>query len=84
MTNADVITIATKGIIDNPINPFTGNIISDKAKYDTVQYVFGSHAHSLNKHGENTYKPGTWYSVHTNMLDKNNWKLEKEDSVLPY
>ena len=84
MTNADVVTIATKGIISDPKNPFTGNPISDRAKYDSIQYVFGSHVHSLNKHDKNTYKPGVWYSVHTNMLDKNNWKLEKEEAVLPY
>ena len=26
MTNADVLTIATKNVINNPINPFTGNV----------------------------------------------------------
>ena len=84
MTNADVATLAIKGIISNPKNPFTGNLISDKAKFDSVQYVFASRVHSLNKHSENTYNPSDWYSVHTNMLDKKNWKLEKEEAVLPY
>ena len=84
MTNADVVSIATKGIIDNPLNPFTGNSINNDAKYNSVQYVFGSHAHSLNKHNKNTYIPGTWYAVHNDMRDKKNWKIVKEEAVLPY
>jgi hypothetical protein len=84
MTNADVVSIATKGIIDNPLNPFTGNSINNDAKYNTVQYVFGSRAHSLNKHNKNTYIPGTWYAVHNDMRDKKNWEIVKEEAVLPY
>ena len=84
MTNADVVTIATKDIIDNPINPFTGKAINNDAKFNSVQYVFGSHAHSLNKHNKNTYIPGTWYAVHNDMRDKRNWKIIKEEAVLPY
>ena len=84
MTNADVVSIATKGIIDNPLNPFTGNSINNDAKYNSVQYVFGSHAHSLNKHNKNTYIPGTWYAVHNDMRDKKNWEIVKEEAVLPY
>ena len=75
MTNADVVSIATKGIIDNPLNPFTGKSINNNEKYNSVQYVFGSHAHSLNKHNKNTYIPGTWYAVHNDMRDKKNWKI---------
>ena len=84
MTNADVVSIAAKGIIDNPLNPFTGNSINNDAKYNSVQYVFGSHAHSLNKHNKNTYIPGTWYAVHNDMRDKKNWEIVKEEAVLPY
>ena len=84
MTNADVVTIATNGIITNPVNPFTGKVISNKTKYQDVQYVFGARAHTLNKHDENTYIPGRWYSVHTNMWNRSNWKIAREEAVLPY
>ncbi|MBO5167925.1 MAG: YidC/Oxa1 family membrane protein insertase [Phascolarctobacterium sp.] len=84
MTNADVVTIATQGIIHNPVNPFTGKEISNKAKYEDAQYVFASHAHSLSKHDKNTYIPGDWYSVHTDIWNKENWKVAKKDAVLPY
>ena len=83
MTNADVVTIATQGIIHNPKNPFTGKEISNKAKYEDVQYVFASHAHSLSKHDKNTYIPGDWYSVHTDIWNKENWKVAKKYAVLP-
>ena len=72
------------GIVDNPINPFTGKAISNKTKFQDVQYVFGSRAHTLNKHNENTYISGRWYSVHTNMWDRGNWRIVKEKDVLPY
>ena len=32
MTNADVPSLAFKGLIDNPVNPFTGNPVSSEAK----------------------------------------------------
>ena len=73
-----------QGIIHNPVNPFTGQEISNKAKYEDVQYVFASHAHSLSKHNKNTYIPGDWYSVRGNVWNKKAWNLEKEDSILPF
>jgi hypothetical protein len=39
MTQADVPTIACKGLIEDPVNPFTGNPITDAAKAEPVQYV---------------------------------------------
>lgn len=84
MTNADVVTIATSNVVNSPKNPFTGKTITNQVKYQEVQYVFGSRAHTLNKHNDNTYLPGRWYSVHTNMWDRNNWKIAKEEAVLPY
>ena len=84
MTNADVPTIAFKGIVDKPVNPFTGKEINSNEKRNK-QYVMGSDKYRLHMNeGRTTFTPIKWYSVHTNMLDKNNWKPEKEESVLPY
>ena len=41
MTNADVPNIAFEGLISMPVNPFTGNKISDKYK-NNKQFVLGS------------------------------------------
>lgn len=83
MTNADVPNIAFNGLIDKPINPFTGKKISDEYKKNK-QYVLGSDKYRVHPNMGTRFAPGRWYSVHNNMLDKNNWKLEKEEAVLPY
>ena len=84
MTNADVPTIAFNGIVDKPVNPFTGKEINSNDKLNK-QYVLGSDRYRLHMNeGRKTFTPIKWYSVHTNMLDKNNWKPEKGEAVLPY
>lgn len=84
MTNADVATIVTKDIIENPINPFTGNLINNTTKLDGKQYVLSSAECNVTTNNGNVFLPGKWYSVHTDMRDKNNWELVKENDVLPY
>ena len=71
MTNADTIVLATKDIIDNPTNPFTGNQISSREKKD--EKVFVSNRGTL----IDSYQiiNGKWYIVKGNALDKTNWKL---------
>lgn len=84
MTNADVITIATKDIIRNPVNPFTKKLINNDAKKVGKQYILGSYHWDVNKNNGNTYLPGRWYSVHKDMREKENWEIVKENAVLPY
>ena len=40
MTNADVPTLALEGIVDNPVNPGTGNPINSDLKYDDIYVGF--------------------------------------------
>ena len=61
MTNADVPSIALRGIIDDPVNPYTGNPIDDVSKKKEKQYVF-----------DNT----RWLTVHDDIYDLNNWDVE--------
>lgn len=61
MTNADVPSIATEGLILDPINPYTGNAISSYTKNERKQYVFDN---------------ARWLSVHTNIYDLSNWEVE--------
>lgn len=84
MTNADVPTIAMNGLINHPVNPFTGKMISSKVKKEGKLYIFSSSLWDVNKNNGNTFKPGTWYSVEKDMRDKANWKLVKENATLPY
>ena len=83
MTNADVPVLAMNGIINDPVNPFTGKTISNSEKSAHDQYVFASGEWSIEKNNGNTFLPANWFSVHDSIWDKNNWKIVAENSVLP-
>jgi len=63
MTNADTPSLATEGLIENPINPFTKNPINSDAKEGT-QFVFYSKIWNPEDNHGNTFIPGTWYTFH--------------------
>lgn len=84
MTNADVPTLATEGLIDNATNPFTGKTINNDEKYAHDQYVLGSHEWSIVDNSGNTFLPGIWFSVHDDMRDVNNWSVLQEWSTSPF
>jgi hypothetical protein len=84
MTNADSPTLAVEGVIDNPVNPFTGKEINNDEKYAHNQYVIASHEHNIDKNGGNQFLPGMWLSVHDDMRVKENWTIETENGVMPY
>ena len=77
MTNADVPLFATHGLVKKAVNPFTGKAISSDEKNLHPQLVTSSHNLSQNPQD---YKfdtsDGHWYSVHDNIFDEKNWKLE--------
>lgn len=83
MTNGDVPTLAMSGLIENPVNPFTGKKIDSSAKYEGDQYILVSQEWDVNSNNGYTYFPSDWLSVHDNIWDKNNWKKVGENSVLP-
>lgn len=80
MTNADTVYYATKDIIDNPVNPFTGKDIVELDKNGVSFSVFGTHKYDIEKNNGNTFMKDKWYSVHDNCLDINNWKLINDPS----
>ena len=65
MTNADVPVLATEGLIDHPVNPFTGKEINSAQKRERVQYI---------------PIDGHWLSVHDSIYDLNNWEVA-DDAV---
>jgi YidC/Oxa1 family membrane protein insertase len=75
MTNADVPSFAFKGIIEDPVNPFTGNLVNSNAKQGILKITTSS-KWMPNIHNANTFKiePDEWYTVHTNIFDAGNWK----------
>ena len=82
MTNADVPTLATKEIIENPKNPFTGKIISDYEKNAHDQFVIVSEEWSVEKNNGNTFLPAAWAQINDNIWDKNNWTFYDELIIL--
>lgn len=83
MTNADVPTLATKDIIANPVNPFTGSQLSSNEKTAHDQYIIASREWNIEINNGNTFLPAKWYSVHDNIWDKNNWCLLDNEGTLP-
>ncbi len=75
MTNADVPTLALSGLVENPVNPFTGKTVSSDAKAGN-QYVTISNDWDIAVNNGTSFLPAQWYSVHDNIFDKNNWKDE--------
>lgn len=78
MTNGDVPTLATKGLIENPVNPFTGNPITDDAKNKPEQYILYSGNWDVTENSGTKFLPGEWFSVHDNIFDISNWKRVKQ------
>jgi YidC/Oxa1 family membrane protein insertase len=74
MSNADVPYLSLTDIIDNPINPFTGNEITTKAKENPLYIAISGSIHIQNRQ-DSQYEvdPKKDYYVHDNIFDKNNW-----------
>ena len=85
MTNADVPTLAVSNILENPINPFTGNVISNEEKNLQNHYIIISEEWDVNINNGNTFLPAQWYRVKpsNNIWDFNNWEFIDEKTVLP-
>ena len=79
MTTADVPIIAFKDIINNPINPFTGNAIKADKENGADIYLGGS-AYPRDFPGwETLEKTSSFYHVKDNIFDEKNWtKITKQ------
>ncbi len=73
MTNADVPTLAFEGLIDDPVNPFTGKAICSDAKNASEQLIFATHDYDPASYTGNTFLPWSWYTVHDDIFDLSNW-----------
>ncbi|MCR5746277.1 MAG: membrane protein insertase YidC [Lachnospiraceae bacterium] len=83
MTNGDTPALATKGIIDDPKNPFTDNKIDSSAKERGNVFITDSNLFSVESSMDKTVfdtSDAPWYSVHDNIFDKKNWKKIEDPS----
>ena len=76
MTNADVPTLAASGVIDNPINPFTGKAISGGEKTAHPQVVTSSGHWDVKTSNGTTFgtSDGRWHSAHDDIFKEGNWE----------
>jgi len=75
MTNADTPVLALDGLVNSPINPFTGKAITDEPK-DTEEYhIFNTSFNSPKDNDGNTFRPGNWYALRgQNIFDTSAWR----------
>lgn len=76
MTIADVPYLAVTGLIDNPVNPYTGNIIDNEQKKTCPQMITTSLNNNIDGNNGNVFdtSDGKWYTVENNIFDVDNWK----------
>lgn len=76
MTNADTPTIAFEGLVDNPVNPFTGNPINSDEKTAHPQLVTTSNVWQTENQSGTTFdvSNGNWYTVHDDIFNEDNWQ----------
>lgn len=81
MTIADVPTLATDKIIENPKNPFTGAPINTDEKTAHEQFVF-MEWDDASVDGKTTFHEGAWASVKNDMRNPENWTLHDGKYIL--
>ncbi len=75
MTNADVAALASGGIIENPVNPFTGNMLDGHEKKEGDPVIFLSQEFSVVTNNGNQFLPGDWYVLHNGRpYEIGNWE----------
>ena len=84
MTNADLAALTMEGLIDDPINPFTGNPITTDGKYpQEEQYVIISQDWDTSKNNGKQYMPSMWATYTGDIRDPKNWTFYEELTVTP-
>ena len=79
MTTADVPILAIEGIVENPVNPFTGNSVDSDNKKDgvlvTTHVSLWAPEHSKSEYIF-TVPDNSWYHVKDNIFVDSNWTQE--------
>ena len=82
MTNADVASLAADGVIDDPVNPFTGKQITTDEKTAHPQFIITSTEWDVNTNNGNTFKASGWAAVSGNIWDRSSWSFIDSSIVL--
>ncbi len=78
MTNADTPVLAFDGLISDPVNPATGNPVTNDAKNAEELYILYTNDWMPSSNNGNTFKGYLWFSLRNqNIFDIDNWKEEE-------
>ncbi|MBQ7049179.1 MAG: hypothetical protein IJN87_01005, partial [Firmicutes bacterium] len=84
MTNADVPTLTLEDLVENPVNPYTGNDISSDYKTEnSKQYVIMSEEWNISKNDGKQFLKSRWASVSGDVRDKANWSFDTRLGSFP-
>lgn len=75
MTNADVPVLATRDLIRDPVNPFTGKPLNADAKNAPELYISTSYDWDVLINNGTTFLPAPWVSVHDDIFREENWRI---------
>ncbi len=78
MTNADVPYLATLGLIDNSVNPYTGNLLVNCQTSDIPVRICYSHINDVNDNNGTTFQEtDSWYTVSNtdDLFNIDNWYI---------
>jgi hypothetical protein len=73
MTNADTPTMAMTGLLEDPVNPATGNPVFSDQKCESEQHVIATSEWRTTANNGNTFAPSDWYAVHSDIRDGDSW-----------
>lgn len=84
MTNADTPLLALSGIVDEPVNPFTGNALTDAVKHEDTQYVIYCDNWSVSDNNGNVFEYAVVWSRFrgSDIWDLSSWEYAGSD-ILP-
>lgn len=77
MTNADAPTLSMEGIINDPVNPFTGKKIENSLKNTGVQRVYSTSWDTKTNNGTQYADPIVYVLKGYDMTDLSNWSIEQ-------
>ena len=76
MTNADVPTLATRDLIPDPVNPFTGKPLNADAKNAPELFISSSYDWDVLVNNGTTFLPAPWLSVRDDIFREENWRID--------
>ena len=78
MTNADTPALAMEGIVEDPVNPYTGNAVNMDGKQDGIDtFLTESFGTIYDGQTQHDYGDVVWYHVHDDIFEMDNWSMIK-------